>query len=103
MKRIFSITLPYFEFVLPYFEIAEHMHRNERQHEPENTIMGKDNEQQGQDSGCNTAPCYAERIEKSIDRFKQWYCCLPSNEVQHSIDPFVDKIINTLAAIKDKA
>ena len=40
----------------------EHMHRDERQHKPENTIMEEDNEQQGQDSGCDTAACYAAKI-----------------------------------------
>ena len=42
-------------------QTPEHMHRDERQHEPENNIMENDNnEQQGRDSGCNTASCYAK-------------------------------------------
>ena len=45
------------------------MHRDERQHEPKNTIMEKDNKQQGQDSGCNTASCYAEQ-NKIMKKYK---------------------------------
>ena len=40
------------------------MHRDERQHKPENNIMeNNDNTNEGQDSGCNTASCYAEEIQ----------------------------------------
>jgi chromosome segregation ATPase len=41
------------------------MHRDERQHEQENTIMERDNEHDGRDSGCNTASCYAKKIKQA--------------------------------------
>ena len=41
------------------------MHRDERQHKPENTIMENNDEHEGRNSGCNTASCYA------VDNLKQ--------------------------------
>lgn len=40
------------------------MHRDKRQHKPENRIMEKDNKHEGQVSGCDTAACYAKEISK---------------------------------------
>ena len=35
------------------------MHRDERQHKPDNDIMENNDEHEGRDSGCDTASCYA--------------------------------------------
>ena len=42
------------------------MHRDERQHKPKNTIMENPDEHEGQDSGCNTAPCYADSAANNL-------------------------------------
>ena len=46
------------------------MHRDKRQHEPENKIMKKDNEHEGQDSDCNTAACYAKNVKQLKEQIR---------------------------------
>lgn len=45
---------------------------------------------------------YAKEINHALQKMQQWYCSLPSNEIQHSIDIHMDRITETLTKITDK-